>query len=335
MQRLRVCFWIVLAVWLRAGVLAQPVPEFVWPSHLEPTPDAIEGALRLAAESANWETTPPVRLDLPGIENAWQINFVLLAGDGPPDREALSVLRRVHDVKTIISTDQVPPDPYVAAEYDIDVIHVPMRPGRLQPGEFFEIVGEMHDTEGAFYLHGAPGDLKAIVPAVLAAHMWEGRGRAGALSRLEAIGLPRERATLWYDATTTQLTQISMKRAGAVPGDALTGSETPPLAWWMNSLEEHFVSLREAGRYAWEPFPAGLGTTPAEEAEAIALLARDWLRTHPGGDADFRERFGNLRSRAEDLREAIRSGDQAAASRAWIDVQNTCLGCHATYRDAP
>lgn len=301
------------------------------PEHQQPAPEAIRRALDEAVQTSDWGSTPPVRLELPGIENAWRLTEQIYAGSAPPSPPAM---RALHDlgVRTLISIDLQPPAHWTAVEHSLTYAHVPMRHGRLTPGDYLRLLRVVSYMEGAYYIHGAPGEQRVFAPAAMSTHVAELRTAARMLYFLDTVGLPLEETGLWY-AAASPLAYTKLDQARLLPAHFPAAIAPPPMIWWMRRFDESFAVLRESHRRAWNTPPEEVGTSSVFEAGAIEGMASRWIDAHPAADASLREEMQRLRDAAHALRTALQSGNNSTATTAWHNLSTACQQCHTTHRD--
>jgi hypothetical protein len=326
---------IVLPLLLTA--LAGRVPgarDFEWPAHLVPVETVVARAIEQATESDAWESSPTVRITLPGVPNAWRLHPNVFVGDAPPGPDALAALRREHRVLTIVCLDQSPPDQGAALDNLLATIHFPLRAGRIPSGEFAGLLGALSHNLPPFFLHGAEGDVRALAAAAMVVNIWDRAGPPRALALMHRLGVPRKEIGLWYDAAS-DLAWRGYEDGLLVPKEFPPRREPAPLVSWMRALDESFERLRESSEYGWSPAPGVVGTTPQYDARTLARTAGDWLRAHPQEVPELRDRLAELRSLADDLARALDEQQIPRARQAWSSLADACRRCHQTLRDQP
>lgn len=309
---------------ITGGVRA--APEVQMPLYRVPTAAEVD---RLAENVA--ETTPPLRMAVPGIAHAWRMNDLVTVGSGPPDADAMQALHQA-GVKTLISIDFFAPDFYLAANHGMAYVHVPMRYGRINSGELMNLLRVTSWMEGHYYLHAAPGEQRALPVAAIAAGWLERQSSERALYLLRATNFPLSHSTAWADLTG-RFYYISRTEISAVPEDFPERVGLPPLIWWMRHMNESFIALREAARFHWQSPPNFPETSPLAEAETIArdLERLQWLRSD--AQPDHRQGMSQAAAQARALEQALRREDPSAADQAWEALTYSCLQCHLTHRD--
>ncbi|MBX3727881.1 MAG: cytochrome c [Candidatus Sumerlaeia bacterium] len=308
--------------------------DFEWPAHLVPVETAVARAIEQATASQAWESSPTVRITLPGVPNAWRLHPNVFVGDAPPGPEAMAVLRREHRVLTLVCLDQIPPNQGAALDNLLATIHFPLRAGRVPTGEFAALLGALSHNLPAFFLYGAEGDVRALAAGAMVVNIWDRAGPPRALALMHRLGVPRQEIGLWYDAAS-ELVWRGYDDGLLVPKEFPPRREPAPLVSWMRTLDESFVRLREASEYDWSPAPGVVGTTPEYDARTLAGTAGDWVEAHPQAADEVRDRIAELRTLADDLARALNEQQVPRARDAWSSLADACRRCHQTFRDQP
>lgn len=291
----------------------------------------IERARERAVASDDWGTTSPVRVELPGVGQAWQINELVYAGTDPPQEETLARLEEL-GVRTLISMDFVPPDRFLAGVYGMESVHAPSAHGRIRMGDFLRTIRPFTHLAGPFYLHGAPEDQRPLAVAAMADHLWERREANRALYLMREMGVPESEVELWFSASH-HLYFHPQDTYLLSPSDFPPALEPPPLRWMMQQLGESHDYLREAASMRWRTPPDAYHSTPASEAQTLWRSVRSVRRVRANDPEEWQEKWQALEEHAEALHNALSEGNTEAATRAWQGVGASCAECHKAHRD--
>ncbi|MCB2153902.1 cytochrome c [bacterium] len=312
----------VMAVWGEA----RAAPEVHLPLFRVPSGAEVDRLMVAATD-----TSPPLQLDVPGIAEVWRMNELVIAGSAPPNEEALRALRK-EGVRTLISIDFAPPDFYAAAAHGMAYVHVPMRYGHINSGELYNLLRVASWMEGNYYIHAAPGEIRALPVAAITAGWLENRSSERALFLLRRAGYPISRSAVWADIAGPYY-YIDRARIDWVPEDFPEKVGMPPTIWWMQHMNESFAVLREAARFGWDAPPNYTETSPAAEAQSIAQSLERLGLLSGDSDAHKRELMEQAAQKARALQEAVEIKDRQAIGEAWEGLKFSCLECHIAYRD--
>src|SRR5690606_10412855 len=301
------------------------------PHYIKPADEAVAEALDTAVKSEDWNSTPVVRLDLPGTANAYRLNATIFAGDSPPGPEAMELLAQ-QGVATLISIDMHPPDHYEAAAHDLNYVHIPIRHGRLAPADYMRVLRVISYMEGSYYLHAGNNDDRALAIAAMATHVSEFRAAWRVLYLLDSMEFSKEEIALWY-ASASPLVYKTLNGSRVWPSDFPPALDVPPTIWWMRQFDESFQVLRAARDAGWETPPDAVGTTAAHEAMVVGEMARSWLEANgETANAEMRTRMEEVRARALEMKQALATKNKQTAETSWVNLSNACMNCHREFR---
>lgn len=279
-------------------------------------------------------STPPVRLRLAGIEEAWQVNPLMIAGTHPPGDDAAWDALEALGVKTVVSIDHAPPDAYAASLRGIQAVHSPMAHGRWRPGQATTAMRAMTFLEGPYFIHAAPGERRALAVGALAAAWNERLGPARIAFLLRRMEFEREGwEGLFQDAEGDFFGWMDTAHVRATPLQFPPAVPLPELVEWMRHFDEQAQLAGAARPHGWAPPDDWRGPHPAFEAESLADSMARWRALDPDADDDLRARMAAAEAKARELAASLRRDDRPAAESAWRGLMNACMDCHTARRD--
>jgi hypothetical protein len=293
--------------------------------------DPVEAAVAQARATDDWETTAPLRLEIPGVTRAWQLNDLILAGDATPDAAALEDLRNL-GVRTVISIDQAPPDVFLVAGKGLESIHSPIRFGQPDPGELMTVLSAMAATTGPYYFHGGGNDSRGLWVGAMATAWNERRAGTRAVRLLHAMDFPADLSAYWLAAVDDAF-DLGQDRVRAIPADFHARRQPAPARVWMHQALRSFVVLREAEEAGWVSAPSHGRTTPDFEAEALADTLERWVALQGSEHPGWVPGIEAAAARARALAGALRERDPAAVADAWSGLRSACMECHNAHRE--
>jgi protein tyrosine phosphatase (PTP) superfamily phosphohydrolase (DUF442 family) len=96
--------------------------------------------------------SPPERLDLPGVENAYRLSPRLYSGGEPRGEQAFAALKSL-GIKTAISVDGATPDAETARRYGIRYVHLPVGYDGISREQAVRIIKAARTLPGPVFVH--------------------------------------------------------------------------------------------------------------------------------------------------------------------------------------
>lgn len=266
-----------------------------------------------------------------GLPNLHSLGTGLWSGGTPAGDTGFQSLRDL-GIKTIISVDGIRPDVERARRFGLRYVHLPVEYGGISRDRALELAWAAHDLPGPIYVHCHHGQHRGpAAAAIMRRCRPEGWTAGEAVAFLHAAGTDPKYEGLY--ASVRDLTPPTARELQAVPATFPEVAAVPDLTARMVEIDDLWDALKQAKANDWKlPVQSGsaahLAVQLNEEFREVARLP----------DADARpESFRRLRSEAEhaaaDLEAALRTGDAAAAGKAFDRTAATCTNCHREHRD--
>ncbi|MEQ8820643.1 MAG: hypothetical protein RLY93_10385 [Sumerlaeia bacterium] len=289
------------------------------------------------AVAASELTTPPVRLQLPSGLPLWNFTGRIQAVAGDLREEAdFRHLRDDRGVRTILSIDEAPPGRTPAGRLGMSHLHNPVRPGRIEPAELYQILRTIIETQGNYLLHSRAADGRVLAIASLAAAWDEGQGNNRASVFFQGTGYetPERMAGLWSDILD-RYDDVRYFAAEAQPFELRFDAPPRSLPQVMRDAGRAFDILAEAqAHHQWASPQAHSDTTPAYEARTVADTFAQWIAADPPVEPPMKALMEETITKARALNEALLNGSREAADVAFWDLAVSCQTCHRQFRPA-
>jgi protein tyrosine phosphatase (PTP) superfamily phosphohydrolase (DUF442 family) len=283
--------------------------------------------------------SPPQRLELPGVENAYRLSPRLYSGGEPRGEEAFAALKSL-GIRTVISVDGATPDTETARRYGIRYVHLPVGYDGIPRDQAVRIVKAVRTLPDPVFVHCHHGKHRgpaAVAVCGLAAERWT---REEAVSWLERAGTAPECRGLYETAREfTPPTAAELEQAGT---EFPERAKVPAFVEMMVRVDGHWDRMKAAQRAGFKSPADQPDIDPPHEALQLTELFREASRLAEVRDRgeDFARKLEAAESQAASLRHALRTlverpdePSRRAAEAAFLAVSKGCTGCHARYRD--
>ncbi|MEM8711484.1 MAG: hypothetical protein AAGG01_11065 [Planctomycetota bacterium] len=305
-----------------------------------PPPLELSGTAYEAAATVALPDVPPGQY--PGMVNVYRLSDTIISGSEPHDGEALSQIAS-WGVKTILSVDGKAPDAETAAELGMRYVHVPIRYRGITDDQLLKIAKTFRELEAPFYVHCFHGRHRG--PA------------AAAIGRVALDGLNRDRAIAemrqWCSTAEKYEGLYSSVAVSDIPTAAETAAHDFDFASAMtfDGVRDAMVVLTRSwdevkliAKNNWKPSSEHPDIDALQSATQVSQLLDACARTEEslGYPDDYQEMMVESRGhladvvsfltdcRVEGTSEFVRSDRLDAAFEA---AKNSCLDCHAIYRN--
>jgi protein tyrosine phosphatase (PTP) superfamily phosphohydrolase (DUF442 family) len=283
--------------------------------------------------------SPPERLDLPGVENAYRLGPRLYSGGEPRGEEAFAALKAL-GIKTAISVDGATPDAETARKYGIRYVHLPVGYDGIPREQAVRIIKAVRTLPGPVFVHCHHGKHRGPAAVAVCGLANEGWTEEQAVSWLERAGTAPDYRGLYGAARGfAPPTADELERAG----DAFSErAKVPAFVEMMVRVDGHWDRLKAIQKADLKPPADHPDVDPAHEAFQLTELFREASRlseVRARGEV-FARSLETAERQAESLRQALRKfaeqpGERSrrAAEAAFAAVSRACTGCHARHRD--
>jgi protein tyrosine phosphatase (PTP) superfamily phosphohydrolase (DUF442 family) len=285
------------------------------------------GCFAAGAEAADSPTKPPARkLELAGIENAFELAPGLCSGSQPAGDETFAALVR-HGVKTIVSVDGTPPDLTAATRHGIRYVHLPFGYGGIPRGQALALSRLRESVAGPVFVHCHHGKHRGPAAAALIALAQGTFDKPQANAWLQQAGTSPDYPGLyeavksWWKPTTEELAKPLH----------------PPATAPVPDLVDHTVAIDKL----WERLAKhAAAASPADHGASNAVLLWEALREierlpeDPARPPEYRVLLGKSIAAAADLKAALQAGAPPDATAAAMKrMAASCKDCHRVCRN--
>ncbi len=297
---------------------APPLPMLSWINLLS---CLLVGSSLLLADEQPTSSRP-----ITGIENLRQVVPGLLSGGQPEGATAFEELAR-RGVKVIISVDGATPDVEAARQSGLRYVHIPIGYDMIKPQQRADLVEAVQTAGGTVFLHCHHGQHRGPAAAAYCGMAIGKLSAEEALEVLKAAGTRADYTGLW-DAVRKYAPPT------VVAGPLVEAAKVEPLTGAMVRIEHHWTGIEKQ-------IETG-SITEAKEFASEALLLAEEFRELPRTslstdekytDEKFKVRLQTAIEATEDLHKAAEKHDFAAIRDAAKKVIQSCVDCHARYRN--
>ena len=256
-----------------------------------------------------------------GIENLRPVAPGLLSGSHPEGAAAFEELAR-RGVKVLISVDGATPDVEAAHKHGLRYVHVPIGYDKIKPQPRADLVEAVKTAGGPVFLHCHHGQHRGPAAAAYCGMAMGQLTAEEALEVLQAAGTRADYTGLWDAVRKFELPTVPA-------GPLVETAEVKPITGAMVRIDHHWTGIDKqvkAGQIADEK-------EFTREALLLAEEFRELPRTSPSTDVKFKARMQTAIDATEELHQAAEKNDLAAIQAASKKVVQSCVDCHARYRD--
>ena len=261
-----------------------------------------------------------------GIENLRQVAPGLLSGSQPDGAAAFEELAR-RGVKVILSVDGAAPHVEAAHQHGLRYVHVPIGYGKIKPQPRADLVEAVKTAGGPVFIHCHHGQHRGPAAAAYCGMAMGKLSEAEALAVLKAAGTRADYAGLWDAVRKFEPPTVHA-------GPLVEAAEVKPITGAMVRIDHHWTGIEQQVK-------ANQMVDAKEFSREALLLAeefRELPRTSPSADEKYAdEKFKALMQTAidatEELHRAAEKHDLDAIQAASKQVLQSCIDCHARYRN--
>lgn len=285
------------------------------------------------------EPGPPVRFEIPGVENTFRLSPRLYSGGDPHGAGALAALKKL-GVRTIISVDGAAPDVEAARKFGIRYVHLPIGYDGVPREQAVRLVQAVKSLPGPVYVHCHHGKHRGPAAAAVCGIATERWSKQEAVAWMKQAGASPAYRGLY--ASALAFVPPSAEELRRVGPDLPERAKVPALVEMMVQVDErwdHLKAVQKAGFRAPADQP---DLDPRHEALQLTELFRELARLPraKGRGEEFLLAAEEAERSAKGLEDALRSsaGRSKAealkdAEAAFVAVDASCTRCHAKHRD--
>lgn len=297
-----------------------------------------------ASSSPTTEVSPPEKLNVQHLPNAYRIHPKVISG-GLPEGEAGFRELETLGVKTVISVDGATPEVQLAKRHGMRYVHMPHGYDGIPEQRARELARAVRELEGPIYIHCHHGKHRSPAAATVACVTAGLLPHDSAAGILKAAGTSPNYRGLHAAAETARPLDAALLEQLKV--DYPEVSPLPPIAEAMVNIEHRHDQLKELATTNWRP-AAGKSSDVHQDAAHEALLMKEIfvemarMESVQKKPARFRELLAEGEKASSDLEQALLAWKSAegksppgAISDAMGRVTKNCTACHVEFRDVP
>lgn len=308
----------------------------------ESQPPAAESKPEAAAPAPTAQSaTPPEKLAVEHLPNAYRIHPKVISGGLPEGDEAFDELKSL-GVKTVISVDGAKPDVEIAKKYGMRYVHLPHGYDGVPELKAKELAKAVRDLEGPIYIHCHHGKHRSPAASAIACVSAGLISADSAKSILQAAGTSPNYRGLYQSAESAR--ELDSKLLDEMEADFPEVAPIPPMAEAMIGIEHAHDHLKAFAAADWQKLAKHPDLDPAHEALLLREHFTELMRTDAARSesAGFQKLLAEGETAAQSLEDAVRAWqasatpEAAASAKAALEsVNKNCAACHKTYRDVP
>jgi hypothetical protein len=252
-------------------------------------------------------------------------------GAQPEGEEAFRNLRAL-GYTTVLSVDGAVPEVELAAKYSLRYAHVPIGYDGITVEEQIGIIKVVRDSPGAVYVHCHHGKHRGPAAAMIARECLEGITPEEAVKSLELSETGKDYTGLYRDVREFKAPTDAQIAAAPKPPSAVRPAGVRAA---MVDVDKRFDLLKASQAAGWKTPPGHPDVTPKHEAKMLWELCRELVRMDEakGKGSEFLKHAGDAEKVAGTLEEALRAGNNDAATAAFKGLKKNCDSCHSVYRN--
>jgi protein tyrosine phosphatase (PTP) superfamily phosphohydrolase (DUF442 family) len=281
------------------------------------------------------------KMEAKGLHNVFRLTDRLYSGSSPDGEEGFRSLQQL-GVRTVISVDGARPDVEVARKFGLRYVHLPIGYDGVPPEQALRIAKAVRDLPGPVYIHCHHGKHRGPAAAAVAHLCLDDQcGVETALEGMRQAGADPHYTGL-YDAPR-DLRRPTREELDRVPNEFPEVAQVPALAQLMVSVDERWERLKLVHVAGWKTPPGHPDLDPPHEALQLLEQYTEAARLPEARDRPetFRAWLTEARKSAEALEQSLRVAkdrgkiNEKSAEEAFRAVNDSCVRCHAEYRDPP
>ena len=224
------------------------------------------------------------------------------------------------------------PDVELAAKYSLTYAHVPVGYDGITVEEQIEIIKVVKESPGPVYVHCHHGKHRGPAATMIAREALEGLSCEDAVKSLELSETGKEYEGLYRDVREFKAPTAAQIAAAPKPPSCVTPKGVRAA---MVDVDKRFAFLKASMENGWNTPPKSPDVSPKHEAKMLWELYREMARLDEakGKGEDFLKQAADAEKHAGELEEALKAGNNEAATGAFKNLKKNCDSCHSVYRN--
>lgn len=330
MSLTRVSLLILSAVLVAAGCQEPAKAKTgVRPTREAPPPLAnVTDAFELAGRQSLAIVDPEEHAEL---HNVYHLSEQIVSGGEPLGADGMAKVAAM-GVKTILSVDGKIPDREAAARHGMRYVHVPIQYRRISGDELLKMAKMFRELDGPFYIHCFHGRHRGPAAAAVGRLVLDGASREQALAEMRQwCGASGKYEGLYRTIATA--TMPTPEQTQAYEWDFPAAHRLGDFRQSMVGLTRHWDNLELLGQRGFEADPAHPDLDAVNEAKQFASLFEQGADYTAHAPEDFNEWMQDSVLESKALLAALERGEAARAKKSLRVLKQTCVSCHASYRN--
>ncbi len=275
----------------------------------------------------------PVRLGIPGVENAFRVTSRFYSGSQPEGDAAFEALSHL-GVRTIVSMDGAKPDGERARKYGLRYVHLPIGYDGVKPLRALQLERVASTIPCPVFVHCHHGKHRGPAAIAILCRAAEGWTTEQAESWLHEAGTGLEYPGLYRSVREFQPgTKEQLAGVGPLPEVA----PSVPIVDAMVEIDEQWDTLKRLQQSDWAAPSNKHGLLPADEAALLREHFRELVRTNEPArrSSDYRNLLAESERMADALNKALRNPalDRSMVNALMKELAAHCTACHKSFRN--
>lgn len=264
-------------------------------------------------------------LNLPGLDNVFQIDRQIYSGSGPAEQRSFDALKKL-GVKTVISVDGTEPHLKMAQQAGLRYIHIPIGYDGVSHDAGLSFARAARDLQGSIYIHCHHGRHRGPTATAVVGICRGTFTRQQAVDFLKLAGTSRSYAGLWRDVRN-----FKVPPADAVLPKLLETTPVSPLVKAMSQISHHFEYLDQMQTRNQQP------QIRQKNLDSLVLLREEFREAARKHAVDYDERFKKWMlesaTQVKALEKSFDDNEQKQIASGLKTLKAQCKQCHSAYRD--
>jgi protein tyrosine phosphatase (PTP) superfamily phosphohydrolase (DUF442 family) len=284
-------------------------------------------ALGMMLPVAGAATAQQASIAKPVIENVHPLTAQLISGGQPKGDAAFSKLAEM-GVKTVVSVDGAKPDLELAKKHGLRYVHIPIGYDGVDAEAQGALTHVMREAQGPIFIHCHHGKHRGPAAAAVACMAAGDMTREQAAEFMKLAGTGKEYKGLWRDVAAFKPLSADAKLPPLVES-----VQEESLAGAMAGLDRAWDGLKLCQAVEWKTPADHADLEPAHQALLVWEGLAESQRMAENLDPQLVKWLDEAVAEAAQLRQSMQTGDVAAASRLFKQVEAACARCHEQYRN--